>query len=44
MDADNIWLGVVGAATAAFLGWRKFPIMVVVLGAAATVMLAYQIL
>ena len=43
MDPNSIWIGVVGGVTAVLLGWRKLPIMIVVLGSVVTVMLAYLV-
>jgi branched-subunit amino acid transport protein len=44
MDATNLWIGLIGGATAFILGWRKLPIMVVIIGAVIMVMLAYMLL
>lgn len=41
MDANNMWIGLVGGASAFILGWKKLPIMVVILGAVFMVMLSY---
>lgn len=43
MDPNSIWIGVVGGVTAVLLGWRKMPVMIVVLGSIVMVMLAYLV-
>jgi len=43
-DPNSIWIGIVGAVTAAWIGWKKFPIVIVVLGSILAVMLAYLVL
>ncbi|NLX94038.1 MAG: AzlD domain-containing protein, partial [Clostridiales bacterium] len=40
MDANSVWMGVVGGLTAVLLAWKKLPVMVVVLGSVVMVMLA----
>ena len=44
IDPNSIWIGVIGGTTAVLLGMKKLPIMVVVLGSVAMVMLAYYLL
>lgn len=44
MDGNSMWIGLIGGGTAFLLGWKKFPIMIVILGAILMVMLAYLIL
>lgn len=44
IDPNLIWIGVIGGTTAVLLGMKKLPIMVVVLGSVAMVMLAYYLL
>ncbi|MGN1121625.1 MAG: AzlD domain-containing protein [Eubacteriales bacterium] len=41
VDAERLWIGIVGAAVAGVLAWRKCPIMVCVLGAVAADFLLY---
>ena len=44
IDPNSIWIGMIGGTTAVLLGMKKLPIMVVVLGSVAMVMLAYYLL
>ncbi len=44
IDPNSIWIGVVGGLTAVLLGWKKMPVMIVVLGSVVMVMLAYLVL
>ena len=43
-DGENVWVGIIGALTAAVLGWKKLPSMVCVLGAVAADMLFYMLM
>jgi len=44
MDENSMWIGLIGGATAFALGWKKLPIMIVILGSIVMVMLAYLFL
>lgn len=44
VDGDNMVVGLVGAAVAMLLSWKKLPLLVVMLGAIGAVMLCYAIL
>jgi branched-subunit amino acid transport protein len=44
MDENSMWIGLIGGATAFTLGWKKLPIMIVILGSIVMVMLAYLFL
>lgn len=43
MDANSVWMGVIGGVTAVLLAWKKSPVMIVVLGSVVMVMLAYLV-
>jgi branched-subunit amino acid transport protein len=44
MDPSSVWIGIIGGVTAVLLSLKKLPVMIVVLGSAAMVMLAYWLL
>ncbi|MDR1540203.1 MAG: AzlD domain-containing protein [Clostridiales bacterium] len=43
MDPDRVYVGILGAAAAAALAWRKMPVMVCVLGAIAVDLIVYLV-
>lgn len=43
IDSNHIGIGIAGALAAILLGWKRLPIIVVILGSVITVMFAYLI-